>query len=132
MTPQSQKDLAALASAKTPIVDIIAEVEWAFKVDIGCICATGGDSDAVPARHAAMYLCHQEGHTWSAIGRAMSRDHSTVLKGADKAKARLDKMDVRYADALNDLHTHVANSFGVSVEYLRQVNCIEDPYLQTR
>ena len=90
MTPQSQKDLAALASKQNPIAQIIAEVEDVFGIARGEIIGHGKPTHRVRARQAAMYIAHQEGHSYAAIGRAMKRDHATVMHGVKKAMDRLE------------------------------------------
>jgi chromosomal replication initiation ATPase DnaA len=41
------------------------------------------------ARHHCMWLLRQRGHSYPEIGRAMSRDHSSVISGIRKHAARI-------------------------------------------
>lgn len=40
------------------------------------------------ARQAVMLACHRAGHSKAAIGRALNRDHTTVMHGIKVAMAR--------------------------------------------
>jgi chromosomal replication initiation ATPase DnaA len=42
----------------------------------------------VAARHLVMYLAHMAGLSYPAIGKAMKRDHTTVMDAVKREKAR--------------------------------------------
>lgn len=51
---------------------------------------------AVDARHALAYALYQRGHSYSAIGRLLHRDHTTVMYAVARAE-RLAAADYDYA-----------------------------------
>lgn len=56
------------------------------------ICGSRGDRDLISARQAVMAELHRRGFSYSQIGRAMKRDHTTVIHGvrAIREKAAAD------------------------------------------
>jgi len=79
-TPESLKRILGHCGNK-PISQILDDVSGVFGVSVADMIGHGRKSEFMPARRAAMYLSRQEGHTYSAIGRAMNRHHTTVMDG---------------------------------------------------
>lgn len=70
------------------IAEIIAEAARAFGVTELQIVGQSVRRDIAAARAAVYYAAHQNGYTLSAIGRALHRDHTTVLSGIRRHEQR--------------------------------------------
>ena len=75
---------------KMPIGEIVATTSVVFNVPVRSILGPSRRRNKVKARHAAMYICYQEGHTYAAIGKAMNRDHTTVFSAVKAVQAKID------------------------------------------
>lgn len=64
---------------------VVAEVATRFGVPVGAIYALNRTWEVAQARHAAAWALAQIGLSNSAIGRALGRDHSTVLNSLRRA-----------------------------------------------
>lgn len=69
----------------TRLIDVVAEATG-FTADQILSHTRGGAVEK--ARHLVMFEAHAAGVSKAAIGRAMNRDHSTVLHGIRKEQAR--------------------------------------------
>jgi chromosomal replication initiation ATPase DnaA len=69
------------------VVDVAAEAG----VSAAAILGPRRDKHIAQARQAVMYLARLEGHSLSDIGRAMGRDHTTVLHGIKAHEERLKR-----------------------------------------
>jgi chromosomal replication initiation ATPase DnaA len=73
------EDIAALGAGKVkPIVDAVAE---ATGIQARFLYGHGRTARVAEARQLIYYLAHKKGINYSAIGRAMNRDHTTVIHG---------------------------------------------------
>lgn len=65
---------------------VIASIEIARGIPSGSITAPGRTGDIAKARQLVYFLLHKWGMSAPAIGRAINRDHSSVLHGIKRAK----------------------------------------------
>ena len=98
---------AMLATTPPPprIAAIIGAVAQAFSVPVRQILSPRRAAPIVRARQAAMHLALElSGHSSIAIGRALGRDHSTVLHGDAVTRMRVDE-DPEFAARIAALRT---------------------------
>lgn len=75
------------------IMDIVRAVSEATGVPIDAIKGPRNFAEIVEARRIICYIAHVErGHTTTAIGRVISKDHSTVSHAARAEKKRREGM----------------------------------------
>ena len=76
-----------------PISEIVEITSEVFGISVKAILGHSRRKSKVDARRAAMYLCRQEGHTYTAIGEAMNRDHTTVIDAVKAVQKEVDEND---------------------------------------
>lgn len=72
--------------ATATVAHLVVAVAVATGTDASHIYGRRSDSTTCDARHMVAYLARREGLTWTAIGKALHRDHSTVLSGAKRVE----------------------------------------------
>lgn len=78
------------------IEDIISNVAHVTGISAAAICGPRRDEEVIEARHIAMYLANRDGASYARIGRAMRRDHTTVMAGVRSIKAKMaEKPELR-------------------------------------
>jgi len=92
MTYLSAEDVRYLHSCKNKtariILAIIDEVGAETGFSPAQIRGRGRQAALAEARQMVMYIAHNQGLSSAEIGRAMRRDHTTVLHGIKAEKAR--------------------------------------------
>jgi hypothetical protein len=66
------------------LADVVGE---RLGVDFGCILSKSRQQEYVAARQIVCWIALADGHRCSHIGRALGRDHATVLHSAEKVTA---------------------------------------------
>lgn len=88
----SAQDLAAcdeiVGDAGAIVAQVIAAVSKRSGITAAQIVGPGTTPRIVRARQIVMLACHNGGLSSGEIGRALGRDHSTVLRGIGREKAR--------------------------------------------
>lgn len=113
VTPETaRRQLAPLSgrssALRTP-EDIIAVCADVFETTVGEILDHNRRPRPSAARQVAMYLTRQiTGLTYSRIGAAFDRGHSTVLSAHRRVAARVSS-DPRFADRVNAVHELIHN-----------------------
>lgn len=70
------------------IKSIALQVSKKCDVPLQAIYGKSMAKPTVAARHLVMYLAHMAGLSYPAIGKAMNRDHTTVMDAVKREKAR--------------------------------------------
>jgi hypothetical protein len=74
------------------VVEIVRAVAIAADIPIRQLIGDSRSKSLVLPRHAAMYLAHMFGHSYSSIGRVIGdRDHTTALNGAHRIADLLER-----------------------------------------
>jgi chromosomal replication initiation ATPase DnaA len=63
------------------IAEVVAYVEYLTGVSRGRILSRSRDRNTARARQMVMWKARQKGYSLTAIGRALNRDHTSVLHG---------------------------------------------------
>jgi hypothetical protein len=89
-------------SSKRELIDVVAAH---FGVTREELLGARGTARVAHARHVAMYMCRREfGASTIALGRLFRRDHTTVIQGALKIAAQMEK-DPALAAEVADITT---------------------------
>ena len=96
--PASEDDDEPTIDTGGDIVDIIASiVARHLDVSVNSIYARNLTREATKARHVACWVATQAGVTSVKIGRALGRDHSTVIHGRQRVDAEPELLAVAHA-----------------------------------
>ena len=89
------------APARCGVDSVLGAAADAFGVTRHALLSVGRTATVVQARQIAMYLLHVDaGLTFAQIGRALARDHSTVLHGYGRITAALAAGDPAIGEAV--------------------------------
>jgi len=93
LSPEDVIRCREIALQNRDLIKAIA-VQVSRKADIPVTAIYGPDTSkpVVSARHLVMYLAHMAGLSYPTIGKAMCRDHTTVLDAVRREKARRAKV----------------------------------------
>lgn len=69
--------------------DIIANTAMRFGVSSSDLAGPSRKRPIANARQDAMLHLHQQGWSYASIGRLLNRNHTTVMHGVARARARL-------------------------------------------
>ena len=79
----------AISLGNRDLIKMIASAVSAKSgTSISSIYGTSRAKPAIAARHLVMYLAHKEGLSYPVIGRALNRDHTTVMHGVKAEQKR--------------------------------------------
>ncbi len=94
------------------IPEIMTMCERYYRLNPGAISGPRRFKSLANARQVAMYLCRvASGKTYTDIGRAMRRDHSTIIHGTDSILDRLET-DRTLAAQVAELMVHLGVEHG--------------------
>lgn len=78
--------------AKRSMREIATEVAESYELPMTALVGYTRNHASAWVRQEAMHACRAEGHSYSAIGRFFKRDHSTVIYGVMRHKARISSL----------------------------------------
>jgi hypothetical protein len=85
--------LAPLATPRDNYVNVLRMVAAKHNLDPNDIMGENRNRKLIAARHEFWYIAHFElGYSYCHIGRFAKKDHSTILHGAKKHAAMLDRV----------------------------------------
>ncbi len=89
LSPEDIKRCRAIATeARDRVRAIAVAVARSVGIPVSAIYGPDVQRQTVAARHLVMYLAHMEGLSYPIIGRAIGRDHTTVMDAVKREKAR--------------------------------------------
>lgn len=89
LTEADMKSCKAIAENRNPIVaEIVSAVSLHSGVSEVAIYGPARHGKVAHARQLVMYVAHRQGLSLPVIGKALSRDHTTVLHGVRAEKKR--------------------------------------------
>jgi chromosomal replication initiation ATPase DnaA len=92
LSPDDIKRCREIALRNRDLVrDIAIQVAKKSGVPVPSIYGKSMAKPTVAARHLVMYLAHMAGLSYPTIGRAMNRDHTTVMDAVRREKERRAK-----------------------------------------
>jgi chromosomal replication initiation ATPase DnaA len=78
---------------RTLVMEIVKAVCESADIPIAEVLGVRRSQAIVDARWLIFYLAKENGHTVEAIGRAMKKDHSTVVHGIQQEKLRRARLE---------------------------------------
>jgi chromosomal replication initiation ATPase DnaA len=87
--------LRSIGAERRRMRDIIAEVSQTSGVSIADLRGPDRHRRIAWPRQAAMLLMHEAGHTLPQIAEYLHRDHTTILHGIKRARARAEAEEAR-------------------------------------
>ena len=89
LSPEDVKRCRSIATeARDRVRSIAVAVSRSIGIPVSAIYGPDIQRQTVAARHLVMYLAHMEGLSYPIIGRAIGRDHTTVMDAVKREKAR--------------------------------------------
>ena len=79
---------AIATEARDRVRAIAVAVARSVGIPVSAIYGPDVQRQTVAARHLVIYLAHMEGLSYPIIGRAIGRDHTTVMDAVKREKAR--------------------------------------------
>lgn len=75
---------------KPTIAEIVKSVEARFGLTRGAVTGCNRQKHIARARHAACHIARKNGYSLPEIGRAIGRDHTTVINSLNRAEHLLE------------------------------------------
>lgn len=89
LSPEDLKRCRDIAGASRDRIRVIASaVARSSGIPVSAIYGPDIHRQTVAARHLVMYIAYMEGFSYPTIGKAIGRDHTTVLSAVQREKAR--------------------------------------------
>lgn len=89
LSPEDVKRCRSINSRhKDRVKEIALAVAAETSLPISAIYGTSRVHDIVMARQLVMYLAHLDGLSYPAIGKAMNRDHTTVMAAVKRERIK--------------------------------------------